>query len=54
MRKLTGKHDQALDDLRQDLADELAGGDDAWPDIVEYAMNQAWDRLLAAPPDDED
>ena len=43
MRTLKPKHERAFDDLRSALEDS----DDAeWPDTVEDAVNDFWDRLL--------
>jgi hypothetical protein len=53
MRKLTDGHDRILDDLRAQLEDEL-DEDSSWPDIVEDAMNSAWDGLLKAQPAEAD
>ena len=44
MRTLTARYDRILDDLRTSLED----GDDTedWQDVVEDAMNEAWDQLI--------
>lgn len=53
MRKLTDRHEQILDSLRAQLEDELHE-DSSWPDIVEDAMNSAWDALVKAQPAEVD
>lgn len=40
---------EILDDLRYALTEEY-GDDEPWPQVVEMAMNDAWDALLELEP----
>jgi len=46
---LTERAERILDDLRAELEDGPSDGE-PWADVVESAMNTAWDALLKAGP----
>lgn len=53
MRRLNTRVEIILDDLRSDLETGAETTEEDWPDIVEGAMQTAWDDLLAAEPTGE-
>jgi hypothetical protein len=50
VRRLNPKAFRVIEEIEYDLAETLAAEDSPWPDVLEFAMSQAWDALAKLEP----